>query len=562
MSSFRQLPVPVAVVGIFIVTCIAFAPLVRAEFTSWDDYETVARNPLLNPPRARSLAHFWTRPHGDLYIPVTYTTWFVAAQVAYDSASRVAPPRLDPRVFHGLNIALHAAAACVAFRLLELLTEQRVAALTGALLFALHPVQVEAVAWVSGMKDVLFGLLALVAMWQYLIFARGAEPKKQWGRYAVATVAFVLAMLAKPTAMVLPLVVIVLDYAMLGRPLKDAMRSAWPWLVLAVPCAIATKIFQPAPHARDAAVALWARPLVAADALAFYLYKLVWPARLGFDYGRTPQYVRASGMIAWTWIVPAMAAAIAWWSWRRGGRAVAAGLAVMVIVLLPVLGLVPFDFQTYSTVADHYLYLAMIGPALVVAWLVSRRATTGVIAVAACIVALLGARTFAQAAHWRDSRALFTHGLAVNPRSFASYAHLAAMAIDGNRPDEALALIGEAMKIRPDAARYATYAEALRRKGRTDEAIAAFQEAVRRDHTYAPALANLAAILAEQGRLDEAIPLARRAVEVEPNATSNRFNLALMYLNSGQPALARPQLEAVLQLDPTHAAARELLGQL
>jgi hypothetical protein len=155
-------------------------------------------------------------------------------------------------------------------------------------------------------------------------------------------------MLAKPTAMVVPIVVIVLEHMVLGREIKQVLRSVWPWLLLAVPCAIAAKLIQPAPHAADAAAPLWARPLVAMDALAFYLYKLVWPVKLGFDYGRTPAYVRASGLIAWTWLLPAAVALLAWWNWRRGGRAIAAGLLMMVIVLLPVLGLVPFDFQTYS----------------------------------------------------------------------------------------------------------------------------------------------------------------------------------------------------------------------
>ena len=541
-----------AIILIVIATFAAFWPLARAEFTSWDDYETVARNPLLNPPTARSLTAFWTRPHGDLYIPVTYTVW----------AGVAATPGADAQHFHLFNVILHAAAAMLAYGVLEMLTRNRAAALIGAMLFALHPVQVESVAWVSGMKDVLFGVLALAAIYEYLKFVETAHETLRRVHYAVATVAFVLAMLAKPTAMVLPLVVIVLDRVILGRPMRDVLRAMWPWLVLAVPCAIATKMFQPAQHAQDVAAPLWARPLIAADALAFYLYKLVWPAKLTFDYGRTPAYVRESGMIAWTWVVPAIVVAGAWWAWRRGGqagRAVAAGLAVMVIVLAPVLGLVRFDFQIYSTVADHYLYLAMLGPALIVAWLVSRRPTAPVLVIAGCLVAILGVRSFAQTKHWHDSRALFTHGLEVNPRSFASYSHLASMANEANRPDEAIALIRRALDIRPDAARHSIYAEALRRKGDTAAAMSAYREALRRDDAYPPALANLAVMLAEQNRLDEAIPLARRAVAVEPHAAQNRFNLVLMYLNNGDAAAARRELEEVVRLDPNHAGARELL---
>jgi tetratricopeptide (TPR) repeat protein len=203
----------------------------------------------------------------------------------------------------------------------------------------------------------------------------------------------------------------------------------------------------------------------------------------------------------------------------------------------------------------------MLGPALIVAWLVSRRPSRAEIVIVACVVALLGVRTFAQTQHWRDSRALFTHGLKVNERSFAAYSHLASIENEANHPNEAIALIRHALRIRPDAARYSIYAEALRRKGQTNEAIAAYREALRQDDRYPAALANLAVMLAEHGRLDEAIRLARRAVEAEPHSPQNRFNLALMYLNSNQPALAREQLEVVLRLDPNHAGAQELLNR-
>ena len=557
----RPLPRPAALLILVVATFAAFAPALTADFTSWDDYETVARNPLMLPPTARSLQAFWTRPHGHLYIPVTYTAWAATAQVAYEPASATTPPRLDPRFFHALNVLLHAAAACVAFLLLERLIRHRAAALGGAMLFALHPVQVESVAWVSGAKDVLCGLLSLVAVWLYVGFAQREAKKAR--RYVLATAAFVLAMLAKPTAMMLPLVVLVLDMFVLGRPVKTALRSIWPWLVLAIPCAVATKMFQPAPHAQEAAAALWARPLIAADALAFYVYKLIWPASLAIDYGRTPRHVIDTHAIAWTWLAPLVLAVAAGWLWRRrGAGAPAAALGVMIAVLLPVLGFAPFDFQTYSTVADHYMYLAMLGPALALAWVLARRRSVAIGVVTSCILLVLGVRTFAQARHWRDSSALFAHALDVNPRSFAAHSSLAVLAMENGEAARALALAKQAVDLRADPARLTTYAEALRHIGRHDDAIAALRRSIEIEPDHPPALANLSALLAEQGRLEEAIPLARRAVEADPASVQARFNLALMYLNTGQPAAARAELEAARRLDPSHAGALELLQRL
>ncbi|MEA2709104.1 MAG: protein O-mannosyl-transferase, partial [Phycisphaerales bacterium] len=439
---------------------------------------------------------------------------------------------------------------------------QRVAALIGALLFALHPVQVESVAWVSGTKDVLFGMLSLLAIYEYLQFTQHPPGNRARVHYAVATLAFVLAMLAKPTAMVVPLVVIVLDHFMLGRPLKQVLRSTWPWLVLAVPVMIVTKLSQPAAHATAAAAPILFRPLIAADALAFYFYKLVWPVTLTFDYGRTPQHVIETRAIAWTWIVPALLAVIAW-RFRRRAPALAAGLLVGVIVLLPVLGLVAFDFQLYSTVADHYLYLAMLGPALIVAWCVSRRPTTATIVIAACVIAILGVRSFAQTKHWHDSRALFAHGIRVNPASFASYNSLAALAVEERDFPRAVDLSQRALRIRPNHANsHATLAEALRNQGDVDGAITALQAALKYEPDYQPALGNLAVALASRGRFADALRYARRLVELAPDSIPARTNLALIYLDANQPDAARAELEAILRLDPTNEAVRAQLRKL
>src|SRR5205814_10032728 len=114
----------------------------------WPDYDTLARNALLNPPRATSLEAFWSRPHGDLYLPVPYTMWWLAAQVALPPRGPGSPlPTLNPHVFHALNLVLHVGAACAVLMILRLLMRNRVAAVVGALLFALHPVQVESAAW-------------------------------------------------------------------------------------------------------------------------------------------------------------------------------------------------------------------------------------------------------------------------------------------------------------------------------------------------------------------------------------------------------------------------------
>src|SRR5688500_7290494 len=222
MNSRRDLSLPLAATIVIIATLLAFWPVVTFDFTNWDDYETVARNRYMNPVTPRSFVHFWTRPSMELYVPVTYSVWALTANVARLPLPPPGAPMpkspLDPSIFHSLNLVLHLAAACMAMLLLRQFVDSNVAAAAGALVFALHPLQVEAVAWVSGTKDVLFALLSLVALWQYVRYVKMKVESPQlmlaserWGILGVATAAFVLAMLAKPTAIVVPPIALALD---------------------------------------------------------------------------------------------------------------------------------------------------------------------------------------------------------------------------------------------------------------------------------------------------------------------------------------------------------------
>lgn len=561
---------------------VAHAPGVGGAFTLWDDHNTIVENPSFAPPTLAGLARHWREPHMDLYVPITYTAWWVIAKLAWRGG--VAPDGyLDARPFHAANLTLHVLATLVAYALLRRLlqrpgtpadTPQRCwAAAAGALLFAAHPVQVESVGWISGLKDVLGGLLVLTAVWQYVLFADPQPDPAPGGRrgrghYVLGMLALGAALLTKPIAVVAPALVVVLDLLILNRPWRQVARSAWPWFVLIVPCLVWTKLCQPAAHVT--APALWQRPLVAGDALAFYLFKLVAPLNLAPDYSRSPMTVLAGGWAYWTWLMPA-AVAVALWRWRREARPAVAAALFAVAALSPLLGLVPFDFQVYSTVADHYLYLPMFGVALGAAWGLSRldsshrrarRLSAGPLACALGLVVLvpLSAR---QARVWRDTVTLFEHTIAVNPDSYAGYSNLASQAYRQARDAEIDADTAQLVFDVTGRDRHLAEAQRLDAQylGYAEQCYRIWPSSIQAQRRMGDALLRA-------GRAGEAVPYLRQAMATWEAANGDRRHkyattphlLGSALLRTGDAAEAAACFERTLAVLPDHGPSLEGLA--
>src|SRR5436190_14354781 len=495
----------------------------------------------------------------DLYVPATYTLWWTLAKVAWqsDSAHLVAWP------FHVANLALHALATLAVFALLRRLLRRDWPAAAGALIFALHPVQAEAVAWISGAKDLLGGLLVLAALWQYVAAFENADTptRHRAVHYAIATALLILALLAKPIAVVTPLLAVVIDRLVIGRDWRRIAASAGPWFVLAVPCLVWTKLFQPSLH--TVAPAIWQRPLIATDALAFYLYKLAIPLGLAIDYGRNPAAALAAGCAYWTWLVPAAIAALLWWRRREARLPIAAALFA-IAALSPLLGLVPFDFQGYSTTADHYLYIPMAGVALAVAWAachVQPRVAIGAVATVALVLALLSAR---QVMFWRDSVALFEHTIAVNPDSYAAYSNLAASALREARDEEKVLAVAHE---RDDAAAEGEHRARLTALNNTYLAFASESCRIRPDSVAA--CRRVADAMMRLDRPADAVTYLRRAIDAwaklpaedQRKFATTHYLLGVALARSGHPAEAIACCRRTLDILPDYAPAQSMLAE-
>ncbi len=546
----------------------------------WDDRVNVYENPYLNPVTLPGVLHFWQEPYQRLYIPLTYTVWASLARFAAIPATDESGANLSPRPFHVANLILHLLSMMVVFAILRTLVRDDWGACGGALLFSLHPVQVEPVAWVTGMKDVLSGFLSLVAVWQYLAYAirTAATAKGMAGRhveapggksetldlkgrglhYAVATLAFVLALLAKPTAIVVPVVVWLLDHWVLRRSVRQSTVASVGWMAVAVPFIIVTKLAQP-----DVAVhfitPLWARPLVAGDALAFYSYKLVMPLWLGPDYARSPELVLRQGWIYLTWMVPCGLVIMAW-LWRNRWPWLVASAGIFVVGVLPVSGLVPFSFQYVSTVADRYLYLSMLGPALALAQILSQHRRRLVPVSCVLILGLLGITSARQAQFWHDPERLWRHALAVTQDSSSAHYNLALVLDKRGELEEAIEHYRRALQINPaDAYAHNNLGNALASGGELEEAIEHYRRALQVNPADAYAHNNLGNVLATQGYLDMAIDHFHQALRIQPDFAEAHESLGQALRQQGKRDEAIKHFEEALRImksGPEASAAR------
>jgi tetratricopeptide (TPR) repeat protein len=444
------------------------------------------------------------------------------------------------------------------------------------LFFALHPVQVEPVAWVTGMKDLLCAFFAFVAIWQYLLYAkaRTVSPPvvtsnavlktvpgtcRRRFHYALGLGAFLLALLAKPAAVVVPLIAWALDRWVLGRAGRRSLAALGTWLALAALFIAVTQLVQPDSGAKFV-TPLWARPLVAGDALAFYLWSLFWPLDLAPDYGRAPEWLLRQSWAYLIWVIPAGIVGVVWCRQRRWPL-LAASVAVFTAGVLPVLGLSPFDFQRISTVADRYLYLSMLGPALSIAWLIRERLTVAAGAAAVIVLGVLAVASAVQLRHWRDDRSLFSYALKVNPNSWTAHNNLGNAELREGNLRGAVGHFRRALEIDPGYAKAHNNLGIVQvMGGQVEEAIHHYRRALEIDPGYAKAHNNLGIALAMRGELDEAISHFQQALEAHPAFVEAHYNMANMLARKGQLRPAIAHYRRVLEIDPGNAKAHNNLG--
>jgi tetratricopeptide (TPR) repeat protein len=581
---------------------IAYARVLGAGFI-WDDESHLTQNPCIVGPLG--LKEIWTSTRAVYYPLVLTTFWALHKFVG-----------LNPAPYHILNVLMHAGSAVLLWRVLRQLNIR--GAWLGAALWALHPIMVQSVAWVTELKNTQSCLFYLLSIFCFLKWqeqpriTRMADIRKQgwslskaprrrvrncrWlvssarqGWFALSLVFFILATVSKPSTVMLPVVLALCVWWRRGRIQWRDVAALAPFALISALASVWT-IWEQKFHA-GASGPEWAqtwpeRLIIAGRAIWFYLGKLIWPHPLIFIYPRWE--INSSQLIAYLPLLAALTGLLALWLARaKWGRPVFFAAAYYVISLFPVLGFFSVYFFRYSFVSDHFQYLASMGPlALAGAGIVTvvgrldelrklSRADTNALqfsgdriatirlkslllpAISGTLLFMLGFLTWRQAAVYHDVITLYTATLARNPGCWMAHYNLGIVLRDQGETDQAITHYRQAVALRP------SYAEAhynlgrlLVQKGQLNDAIAHYEKALEINPADAEAHNNLGVTLFGSGRVDDAIAHYQKAVTIQPDYADASCNLANALLSKDDLDGAIVRYSACLALSPHQAEAQ------
>src|SRR5213080_3580142 len=563
-------------------TIFAYWPAWHGGFI-WDDDRYVTHNYLLIAPDG--LRRVWfSLDAPSQYFPLTYTVLRIERSL-WD---------LNPAGYHWVNILLHLGNALLVWCILARLKVP--GAWLAATIFALHPVQVESVAWISELKNVLMGFFFLLTLLTWIAYA-DAKGKHRRILYAAALVLYLLALCAKSTACTLPAALLLVLWLKKNSIERRALLEIIPFVVLALGIGLVAVWWEKYHQGTRMLVSLGPveRLLIASRAVWFYLGKIFWPAKLTFIY---PQWrIDPTNPIAYLWpIAVAVAVVLIFYGRRFFGRSVEVATLFFVMTLGPVLGFIMLYTFRYTFVADHYQYLASIGPiALVCAGAATlarsySQARPLVFGLVACTIAVLTVLTWRQSAMYADIESLWRTTIARNPDCWMAHNNLGTVLLQKGQVDNAIAQYQQTLQMAPEAAD-ADYnlgnaflqkgevdaalthyqkavsvipkdpdiqvglGNALWQKGKAEEAIDHYRKALELRPYYFAAHYNLSTVLLQKGEIDDAIMHGQVALTIRPNVAAVHTNLAVALLAKGEIADGIRQFEKTLEIAPRSVPA-------
>ncbi len=559
---------------IVLLTLLAYIPAMRGGYI-WDDNAHITDNAALRS--SDGLASIWFNPKVlPQYYPLVHTTFWVEYRLW----------QLHPFGYHLVNVLLHAINAILLLLVLRYLRVP--GAWLAAAFFALHPVHVESVAWITERKNVLSGFFYLSSALAYLRFANvtgdpantslssdihpltSGKSSRSWGFYAFSLFLFLCALLSKTVTCSLPAAILLVLWWKRGRICRRDILTLIPYFVVGALFGLTTvwlEKYQVGAYGGEWALSFLDRCLVAGRALWFYAGKLLWPHSLTFIY---PRWHIEAG-VWWQYLFPATALAvisILWVMRRRIGKGPFVAVAFFAGTLVPALGFFDVYPMRFSFVADHFQYLASIGLiALAAASMTAflgrlgpRQSTIGFV-VCMAVLFVFGVLVWKQSTIYGDAETLYRDTISKNPHAWMAHYNLGVLLVNSGRSDEVMAHFSEALRLQPDDAdAHYNLGVALEKQGRLKEAMAHFSEAVRLRPDYADTHYSMAVILARQNKFKEAISHYSNALRVNPTYAEAHNNLGVALFSLGELNKAIEHYRTALKLDPNFGKAHNNLG--
>jgi tetratricopeptide (TPR) repeat protein len=536
-------------VALTLAAFIAFEQVRRNGFISFDDYQYVTQNPHVNGGiSCESVLWAFTSPHCGMWHPLTSLSHMLDCELF----------GLNPAGHHLANLLLHILNTLLLFSVLKAMTGAVWQSAFVAAVFALHPLNVESVAWIAERKNLLSCLFWLLTIAAYLCYVR----RPSVSRYLLTLLVFVMALMSKPVVVTLPLVLLLLDYWPFGRfdfglnwkKLYRLVLEKVPFLTLSGAVSVVTLVVQ---QNIGAVVPTGGLPLKIRIANTFvsylkYIEKMFWPSRLAMFYPHP-----AGKLSMWQAAASALVLlGISMWVIRlaRSHRYLPVGWLWYLVTLLPVIGLVQSGEQAW---ADHYAYVPLIGMFIIIAWglddmSANRRYRKVVLGAAAAIVlAVLLLCTRIQVRYWQDNITLYEHTLTVTENNTGIHYNLGLALWSQGKIDEAISHFYQSIKIFPNSPDvHNSMGLALLEKGKPDGAIMYFTNALKLKPDCLDAQLSLGTALAAQGKFDQAIGHFNKVLEIKPDDARAHYNLGQAYAQQGDFEKAFEHWNQALELQP------------
>ncbi|HBI22910.1 MAG TPA: hypothetical protein DDX84_01565 [Nitrospiraceae bacterium] len=535
---------------IILITILVYIPAIRGGFI-WDDDAFLTDNPLIKA--SDGLYYFWFSTKPPDYFPLVSTSLWIEWRLWGMNATG----------YHITNVLLHAISSVLVWLVLTRLKIP--GAWLAGLIFAVHPVNVESVAWITERKNTLPMVFYLLTILSYLQFE--VSSKQRW--YFISLSMFLLALLGKTSVVMLPFVLLGLAWWQRGRVTREDLIRSIPFFALSLMLGLVTVWFQYKGVGEDIVRndSFLSRLAISGWAVWFYLFKALIPYKLTFVYPRWE--IDEYSILSYIPLFILLLLLSLFWLYRRTwGKSLLAGFGYFVVTLIPVLGFLNIYFMKYSFVADHWQYFSIIGIiALIVgvgsAYLSRLNKITPEIRVtcAVIVVAILSLLTWKQCFIYKDMETLRLDTIRKNPTTGMAHNNLGNVYEKQGRLDEAIKEYLIALKIKPDDAEiHNNLGVVYYEQSRVDDAIKEYLTALKIKPDYGDAHYNLALVYHGQGRLNEAIKEYMVALKIKPDDAEIHNNLGLAYAIQGHLDESIHEFQITLKLKPDHANASFNLG--